>query len=235
MNLAASYCALARAVGADGRPEEAASWWQKAEEQLSAFLGGNGSDVRAREYLWLANTEHAPILRDMGRYEEALADYEASLNFRVANRVFLQEGAWLMANVPDASRRNPERAIELAKLGVTSYPTDSVLWRTLGGAYYRAGKWSEALEALNKAVEVHSKGGGFNSWVLLAMVHHQLGDRQQAQGWYEKAAANFAGVKEPNEEMRRPAGRGDAVAGPCPALPSAASPAAGVPPLGGRK
>ena len=59
-------------------------------------------------------------------------------------------------------------------------------WNTLGVALYRAGEWKEAVEALGKSMEL-SKGGDSFDWFFLAMTHWQLGDRNHARTWYDRA------------------------------------------------
>ena len=46
------------------------------------------------------------------------------------------------------------RAVELAKEAVKLTPGDWHNWNTLGVAYYRTGKWEDAIKALGKSMEL---------------------------------------------------------------------------------
>jgi tetratricopeptide (TPR) repeat protein len=79
-------------------------------------------------------------------------------------------------------------AIQLAQQAVTLEPHNSRFWRTLGTAYYRAGKWRDAVAALEKAMQLSGSGGvASNDLFFLAMAHWQLGDRLKAQECYGDA------------------------------------------------
>jgi uncharacterized protein HemY len=56
----------------------------------------------------------------------------------------------------------------------------------LGVAYYRAGKWRDAVKALNRSVELRS-GGDSGDWFFLAMAHWRLGDKIEARRWRDRA------------------------------------------------
>ncbi len=53
-------------------------------------------------------------------------------------------------------------------------------------AHYRAGKWEEAISALTRSNELL---GSENSWnfLFLSMAHWQLGNKEAAANWYNKA------------------------------------------------
>jgi hypothetical protein len=87
--------------------------------------------------------------------------------------------AWLWANHPDPTRRNPDAAVAMAQRMVQQCPNAEVYWNTLGAACYRAGDAASAVAALDHATAL---GGGtaFDN-VFLAMAHAQLGDHEQAE------------------------------------------------------
>jgi hypothetical protein len=57
----------------------------------------------------------------------------------------------------------------------------------LGVASYRAGNFSGAADALEKAVQL-GKGGDAIDWFFLAMTRWRLGQQGPAREWYDKAA-----------------------------------------------
>jgi tetratricopeptide (TPR) repeat protein len=95
---------------------------------------------------------------------------------------------WLLANCPAPQFRDPGRAIELAKRALQRNPLDKGNWHLFGVANYRAGNWKGALEATQKSMELDNGGDG-GQWIVLAVAHWQLGDKDEARKWYDKAAA----------------------------------------------
>jgi tetratricopeptide (TPR) repeat protein len=87
-----------------------------------------------------------------------------------------------------------DRVVALAERAVARSDTVAALHRqamlnTLGAALYRARRFEDAVECLNEAVALHPKGGAAADWFFLAMAHAQLGDREAASQYYDKAAA----------------------------------------------
>ena len=109
--------------------------------------------------------------------------------------------AWFLANCPAPEFRNPDRAVSLAKEAVELAPEGGDCWRTLGVARYRANDWKGSVAALKKATELRS-GGDSAEWLLLAMAHWQLGDKQQARSWYDRAI-RWMDEKQPRDEKLR--------------------------------
>src|SRR5262249_24118603 len=50
----------------------------------------------------------------------------------------------------DPVRRDPDRAVSLAREAVELEPRQPVAWNTLGIALYRAGRWKDAIEKLER-------------------------------------------------------------------------------------
>jgi WD40 repeat protein/Flp pilus assembly protein TadD len=89
---------------------------------------------------------------------------------------------------PDAARA--ERLIRpfrrLAERDRTCNPRHA-----LGAVQYRAGKYREAIEALNEAVRLHP-GATIPDCLYLAMAQHRLGKADEARQWLQKADAALA-------------------------------------------
>jgi tetratricopeptide (TPR) repeat protein len=96
--------------------------------------------------------------------------------------------AWTLVVSADPKLRDPARGIVLAQEVVEKAPKDGNLRNTLGVAYYRAGDWERALIALEKSAELRAGGDSFD-WFFLAMTHWQLGHKEEARQWYDKAVA----------------------------------------------
>ena len=73
---------------------------------------------------------------------------------------------------------------------------------TLGVARYRAGQYEEAIADLEKAAALR-KGGDSFDWLFLAMSHWQLGNKDEARKWYDKAVEWTEKNQPRNAELRR--------------------------------
>jgi tetratricopeptide (TPR) repeat protein len=112
--------------------------------------------------------------------------------------------AWLLATWPDLKWRDPGMAVAHAKKAVELAPKSrapwnsldmaefrsgaGVAWNTLGVAQYRDGDWKAAVEALMKSVQLRKGGDSFN-FFFLAMAYWQLGEKDNAHAWYDRAVA----------------------------------------------
>jgi uncharacterized protein HemY len=110
--------------------------------------------------------------------------------------------AWLFATCPDPKFRDAARAVELAKEATQLAPKEGNCWGTLGAAHYRARHWNEAIEALNKSMDLGKGGNSFN-WFFLATAHWQLGEKDKARQSYEKAVEWMDQNDPKNDELRR--------------------------------
>jgi Flp pilus assembly protein TadD len=63
------------------------------------------------------------------------------------------------------------------------------VWNTLGVAYYYAGEWAAAIEALEKSEALAPDRQFAHNGFPLAMAHWRLGDQEQARTWYCQAVA----------------------------------------------
>jgi WD40 repeat protein/serine/threonine protein kinase/tetratricopeptide (TPR) repeat protein len=137
------------------------------------------------------------------QYEMAIADYSKAIELNPNNAVVRNNLAWLLSNCPEVKFWDASKAVAQAKKAVELTPTEGGHWNTLGAAHYRAGEWKAAVEALSKSDEL-LKGDimSFNAF-FLAMAHWQLGEKDKAQQWYEKAV-QWMDQKDPkNDELRR--------------------------------
>jgi Flp pilus assembly protein TadD len=63
---------------------------------------------------------------------------------------------------------------------------------------YRHGNWERAIQAF-KDDEVANSGGTTADWFFLAMAHWQLGHKDEARQWYDKAVAKMDATRSPAE------------------------------------
>ena len=98
-----------------------------------------------------------------------------------------RELAWFLATCSDEGFRKPEEGLALADQAVAAMK-DAPAGRTLGVARLRAGKPGPAAEALEKGLALAKRDDAV-AWLFLAMVCWQLGDKDGARAWYDRAAA----------------------------------------------
>src|SRR5690606_9861045 len=96
------------------------------------------------------------------------------------------ELAWFLVTWPDSRFHDAPKAIELAGQLVKEDPTVGYYWRTLGAAHLRRNDPASAISALEKANEC-AGGGSPWEWYFLAMAHWQLGNKEEALTWFERA------------------------------------------------
>jgi tetratricopeptide (TPR) repeat protein len=102
-----------------------------------------------------AAASRADLLTDHGRYAEAMDEYERTLELDPKSAHACSSSAWLLATCPDASVRNPQLAIERAKLAIElTGQTDAVSFDTLAAAQASAGDFSTATQTVRQAVEL---------------------------------------------------------------------------------
>jgi tetratricopeptide (TPR) repeat protein len=138
----------------------------------------------------------------LGRAREARADYEKLLELDPGMAEAHNELAWLLATCPDPALRDPRRAVEAAAKAVDLRPRQGAYRNTLGVAHYRAGDGKAAIEALTKSMELRQEGDAFD-WLFLAMAHRQLGHRDEARRWYDKAVEWMEEARPKDEELHR--------------------------------
>jgi tetratricopeptide (TPR) repeat protein len=80
------------------------------------------------------------------------------------------------------------KAVRLARWVTDREPEWAAAWSNLGLACYRAGDWPAAAAAVQRATELNKEGDA-PDWFLLAAIHHQNGEPEEARRWYDRATA----------------------------------------------
>jgi serine/threonine protein kinase len=115
----------------------------------------------------------------------------------------LNQLAWILATSPDPELLDAERALQFAEQAAEIAPKNPNIWNTLGVARYRAGDWNASVEALTESMIL---GKGANHSIdafFLAMAHWQLGEKDLALEWYDKAVTWMENNMPYNEELVR--------------------------------
>jgi serine/threonine protein kinase/tetratricopeptide (TPR) repeat protein len=135
-------------------------------------------------------------------FRQAIDGMEKALA-RLPDEARLQSDlAAVLANCPAPQFRDPRRAVELAKKALRHEPLSESYWRLLGAAHYRVGEFKDAIEALEKSVELSSEEDALN-WFFLAMAHWRLRHGDEAREFYRKAIQKMDKDKPTDEELRR--------------------------------
>jgi tetratricopeptide (TPR) repeat protein len=141
-------------------------------------------------------------------YRQAAAHYRAVLEVNGSHLASLNNLARLLANCPEAQVRDTKDAVQLAKRAVDSSPGTAYVWNTLGLAHYRAGDWKAAVAALETSMQLYAgrseneRRESFGTF-LLAMAHWQLGDKEAARQWYDRAEEWMEKHRPKDEDLRR--------------------------------
>jgi tetratricopeptide (TPR) repeat protein/tRNA A-37 threonylcarbamoyl transferase component Bud32 len=139
----------------------------------------NPNDPRTYENLEIA-------LSRKGEFAEAIAASRSAIQLDSKDSWPRYRLAQLLANCRDPKQRDPIQALLYARKAVELAPNERNNWNTLGVAEFRAANWKGAIAALEKSAELGQGGDGFD-WFFLAMAHWQLGDKDKARQWYDRA------------------------------------------------
>jgi Flp pilus assembly protein TadD len=97
----------------------------------------------------------AIALDEKGQSAEAIQHYEKALAISPQSVSALNNLAWLLATGSNASFRNGERAIQLARQAdQLSGGTNALVLRTLAAAYAEAGQFGKAIESARAALQL---------------------------------------------------------------------------------
>jgi tetratricopeptide (TPR) repeat protein len=117
--------------------------------------------------------------------ETAMQTNPQTLRGNLNLRVRFNDRAWELAN-GSGINRDPALAVRLAELAVALDPDDATALNTRGVALYRAGRFTEAVVALEKSLSAGK--GQFDAFDLffLAMARERLGHREDARQCFDR-------------------------------------------------
>jgi serine/threonine protein kinase/Tfp pilus assembly protein PilF len=83
---------------------------------------------------------------------------------------------------------DPAAAVRLAEEALTAMPRAAWYLHTLALAHYRAGQYLQAVERLQRSIEVDPAWAGrVDDWLLLGLAHQRLGHTAEAAQWLARA------------------------------------------------
>jgi WD40 repeat protein/tetratricopeptide (TPR) repeat protein len=113
---------------------------------------------------------------------DLLRQFGTTTDPAVANSV-----AWTCALGVDAEA-DLAALVRLAELAVNGASEENKhrYLNSLGAAFYRAGRFEDALRRLEEGIRKGGGGSVFQDWAFLALAHHRLGHRIEARHWLDR-------------------------------------------------
>jgi tetratricopeptide (TPR) repeat protein len=124
----------------------------------------------------------------MGQKEEARGYFEKALAIEPENKFLRKNYAMNLA-----TSGKIQEAIDVFKILVSDYPDDYEIWQDLGIAYGYAGKISDSIDSLQKAVRLHPTPMGYYN---LAVAFKKVGKIQEAVNYLKLYLENSKGEDE---------------------------------------
>ncbi len=130
------------------------------------------------------------VSNDTAEYQETLAAAVLEVDENDPLTAFTLARTYSLAIQP---LETAEQAVRWAESAVEA---DRTAWylHALGMAYYRVGRYDEAIEVLEESNATNwADAGKAQNCLVLAMIHHELGDATAAENWLSRADEWLAG------------------------------------------
>jgi tetratricopeptide (TPR) repeat protein len=167
-----------KSLGAGRTPEE---YYQEQIDRLTDRIELDPEDANNYHSRALFNSYLGHIENTLGDLEKYARVVDVSPAVAQAYGHVAWSAVWRHQEIG-----NPEIAVELSRRAHECQPKNWGYLCSLGAAYYRVGKYQEAITELKRSTEL---AGGDNaaSYFLLAMARWQSGNQVSAIDWYNKA------------------------------------------------
>jgi superkiller protein 3 len=182
-NYAEAHDDLGNALFEKGRVDEAITHFQtalqikpdnaKAHNNLGLALLQKGrvdEAIAQHQAALQIKPDYAEAYNNLGnalfqkrRVDEAITQYQKALEIRPDYVGAHNNLAWVLATAPQASLRNGIKAVELAqRANQLTGGENPVILHTLAAAYAEVGRFSDAMQSAQKAIELAKAAGGKN-------------------------------------------------------------------------
>jgi len=182
--IARKQLAQATASFSQGEAHARQGRWKEAALELAKVARLYPTDVRFR--IFLAN-----LLLHQGDeqgYRKLCGEAAKGLDQLPFDPMLANNTVWLFCLGPGALT-DYKNLVALAERAVKEPRNEEqrmIHLNTLGVILYGAGRYQEAIERLNERVKAGAALGAPIDWVFLAMAHHHLGHKAEANSWLEK-------------------------------------------------
>jgi serine/threonine protein kinase/WD40 repeat protein len=132
-----------------------------------------------------------PALTRAQKAKQAIERYRREVEAHPNGALACNNLAWAYLAAPEALR-DVKAALPLAEKAVRLAPRTATYRNTLGVAYYRAGRYREAVEVLRPNLDKQEDWGLAYDLYFLAMSHHRLGETARARDYYDWAVRSVS-------------------------------------------
>jgi tetratricopeptide (TPR) repeat protein len=152
-----------------------------------AFPPAAAGNMAGPATIEVLHAEQSGLARSSGqRAQQAIERYRRELAGSPNSARICNQLAWTYLTAPTALC-DVKEALPLAEKAMRLAPENPDYRNTLGVAYYRAGRYREAVEALRPNLERQQDAGLAYDLYFLAMSYHRLGERARARDHYDWA------------------------------------------------
>ena len=152
----------------------------------------NPAEKTARE-LQAEGSRHRVQLQ----YAKAIACYREVIKIEPTNADVMRSIVWMLSVGP-AELRQEADALQLAKQAAQLDSTNLWTVPTLGFAQFRAGEFTAAMQSLEQSETIIKEDWIVSVWLVKALCHLKLGQRDLALSYYDKSTQYLAQSKNPN-------------------------------------
>jgi WD40 repeat protein len=142
-----------------------------------------------------------PTLKRERKAQQAIERYRREVKANPNAAWACNDLAWAYLTAPEALR-DVEAALPLAEKAVQLASRTAIYRNTLGVAYYRAGRYREAVEILRSNIEKQEDWALAYDLYFLAMSHHRLGETARAGDYYDWAVRWVSMQRDLKPELR---------------------------------
>jgi serine/threonine protein kinase len=165
---------------ADREFREVLAIHERASAAASASPDGARSHAAAYRHL-------ARELEGVRRFPEAQDALRRALKLGGDDPELQCDLARLLVLKADASPREVEEAMDLAKKAAAAKPEERAAWNALALAYLRTGELPLAAEAVKKSLALRGPGVDGSEQFVMAMISWRRGEKEAALDWYIQA------------------------------------------------
>ena len=169
-----SHVQLGRMLQIDGKVDESIAEYKEA--------------LRLKPDDAFVHDSFGNALSSQGKMAEAMVEYRIGFRNQPDAAYGHNEFAWLVALAPNRPPRDYDEALEHSKKAVELAPNKGSYYNTLALVEYRRGHWNDSIAAATRSIAI-GNGGDASDWFFLALAHWQLGEKEQARTWFDKAVA----------------------------------------------